>query len=358
MRANNSTDTRSLSDWLSELAPAALLPNEDGESHSQSVPSGSQLLLSVARSAMACEFEVLLNQHQYADAANKAMEALDIIDDMERLLSVYKTHSDLSILNRFGAERPTPLSYDTHRLLSLAKDAHTWTQGTFDITAGSLSDLWGFSRRDAAVPTPAEIEAALELVGGHQVTLTEESNASLAQTGVKVNPGGIGKGYALDRAAGKLVEQGIRDFMIHGGLSSILAVGHRRDGRQDGWRVSLKHPFRWEQHLGTVNLRNQALATSGSGKQFFHFRGKRYSHIIDPRTGWPAQHMMSVTVLCASAAIADILATSFFVAGAEFIEDFCRQHPQIAAIVVRQEKSGSRFEIIEYNLPENTWVRE
>ena len=366
--------------WFERLAPAAR-PEQNaaaglGESPAEisgqpSMPPSSSttgaaagtssesavdtFLLSIARPAMACEFEMLLNQHQYPQAADRAVEALDLVQQLENLHSVYKPRSELSILNRFGALRGVPISADTLTLLELAKDLHQLTGGAFDITAGSLSEAWGFSRRQGALPSQVQLAEALSKVGSQYLQIDATAcTASLARAGVQVNPGGIGKGYALDRAAQRMRAAGIEDFMMHGGRSSVVAHGDRLHAATGGgWLVSLKHPWRWEETLGTIRLRNAALGTSGSGKQFFHFGGKRYSHIIDPRSGWPAQGMLSVTVICPSGAVADALATAMFVLGAEPSRRFCAEHPSIAAILIHAE--GGKPQIEACNVTDDMW---
>ncbi len=336
----------------------------DLECESKSNPKQShpvdRLLLSISQSAMACEFEVLLNQSQYGQGAEQAMVALEVVSQLEQLLSVYKLRSELSTLNRFGSSRPVAISHDTLTVLDLAVDLYKLTAGAFDITAGSLSEAWGFSRRQGSVPSDKEIEEALDKVGSqHLATDGAAMTACLLREGVQVNPGGIGKGYALDRAIGRLIDNGIEHFMIHGGLSSVAARGDRQHSSTGGgWLVALKHPWRWEETLGTVRLRNQALGTSGSGKQFFHFGGKRYSHIIDPRSGWPAQEMMSVTVICPSGAVADALATALFVMGPELSQRFCDQHPEIAAILIYVDQRTGRQRIVTCNITDDIWRAE
>ena len=353
--------------WLQRLAPPSRAEVSAAQATNNLRPAGQsllpaipveRLLLSIARSAMACEFEVLLNQYQYANGPERALEALEIIEQLENKLSVYKTHSDLSLLNRFGAKRPVAISSDTLALLQLAQDIHRLTAGAFDLTAGSLSDAWGFSRRQGELPTPEKIASALECVGSQLVQLDEGlSQASLARDGVKTNPGGIGKGYALDRAAIYLAQAGVDDYLIHGGLSSVIARGDRQHPSVGGgWLVSLRHPLRLEQVLGTIRLHDQALGTSGSGKQFFHFGGQRYSHIIDPRTGWPAQGMLSATVICRSGAVADALATALFVMGCEKAKEFCAQHPTISAILLVADPKRGQPRIELANTSEWQWL--
>ncbi|MEZ6137583.1 MAG: FAD:protein FMN transferase [Pirellulaceae bacterium] len=355
-----------LDQWFKELAPSA--GGEPSADIEQSpLPTDSMrasstrdtLLLSIARPLMACEFEVLLNQHQYPSGADQAVAALDMIAELERLISVYQQRSELSNLNRFGGTRAVSLSEDTVRLLMLAQDLNSLTHGAFDITSGSLSEVWGFSRRQGQMPSESEILAALESVGSQYLQVDHEhATARLSRAKVQVNPGGIGKGYALDRAVGRLQNAGIHDFMIHGGLSSVVARGHRQHSATGGgWLVALKHPWRWEQTLGMIRLQDQALGTSGSGKQFFHFGGKRYSHIIDPRSGQPAQGMMSATVICPSGAVADALATALFVMGPTAAREFCEQQQLSAILIFADPKTGrQRMELC--CIPDGMWLKD
>ena len=362
----NSELNDSLNDWF-ELLSCASLARAAAElvSAPEATPpeptlvqsNRDTLLITISRQAMACEWEVLLNQHQYPLGAEEAMRALDLIEQLETLHTVFRTHSDLIAINRFAATRPVAVAHDTLVMLKLARDIHALTEGAFDITAGSLSQTWGFSRRQGRMPTEGEIAKAQQVVGTEFILLDEsQSLVALTKPGVTLNPGGIGKGYALDRAAGRLVSSGVFDFMMHGGLSSVVAHGDRRHSETGGgWLVALKHPWRWEQQIGTIRLNNQALATSGSGKQFFHYQGQRYSHIIDPRSGWPAQGMMSTTVICPSAAVADALATALFVMGPDKSRDFCQEHPSVAAVLVFNDpKSGSTV-TESHNLSEDQW---
>ncbi len=307
---------------------------------------------------MACDWEVLLNQHQYPEGAEIATQSLDLIERLESEFSVFRTHSDLSLVNRFAATRPVAVSESTWELLQIARDVYRITGGTFDITAGSLSHAWGFSRRSGRMPSDEEIKQSLAVVGSDAIELIDDSQSvRLKKSGVQLNSGGIGKGYAIDMVAGKLLRNEIADFMVHGGLSSVCAFGNRQHrDTGGGWLVGLKHPWRWEELLGTIRLNNEALGTSGSGKQFFHFEGKRYSHIIDPRTGWPAQGMMSTTVICPSAAIADALATALFVMGPEEARQFAEKYPDIGVILIYTDPKSGSARMERHNLRDDQWL--
>ena len=358
-------DASPLLKWFERLSCASLaraaqeLVTESDQQpvESERKPIRDTLVQTISRQAMACEWEVLLNQYQYPQGAELAMRSLDLVEQLEALHSVFRTHSDLIAVNRFGATRPVAVAQDTVVMLELAQEIHAITEGAFDITAGSLSQAWGFSRRAGRMPTEGEINKAKQLVGTQFIELdTLQNQVALTQAGVTINPGGIGKGYALDRAGGRLVSNGVFDFMMHGGLSSVVAQGDRHHNETGGgWLVALKHPWRWEEPLGTIRLCNQALATSGSGKQFFHFQGQRYSHIIDPRSGWPAQGMMSTTVICPSAAVADALATALFVMGPEKSQAFCETHQSVAAILVYADSKSGSTKIRTHNLDSELW---
>lgn len=348
-----------LEEWEGELGKWAIESVGDDEPSARAVnPSASTPWLdSIEQPAMACEFEVLLNHDQYPQGIEVARDALRVIHSLEDQLSVYRSTSDFSTINRFGHLRSVAAGYDVCRMLAAALDVSRETERAFDITAGTLSEVWGFSRRQGRKPADDEIAAALQTVGADLVSVDRTgSTVRLQRPGVKLNPGGIGKGYALDRVANALVEKGVRDFLIHGGRSSVAARGNRLEASAGGgWWIAVAHPLRWEEKLGRVRLRNQALGTSGAGKQFFHYQGVRYSHVIDPRTGWPAQGVLSATAICHSGTLADALATAFMVMGPEATRAFCAARPSIGAILVSTAPGSSRLEIDCINVAAEDW---
>ncbi|HLQ45044.1 MAG TPA: FAD:protein FMN transferase, partial [Planctomycetaceae bacterium] len=161
--------------------------------------------------------------------------------------------------------------------------------------------------------------------------------------------GSIGKGYALDRAAEILNEHALTEWLIQGGHSSVLVRGGHNG--LPGWPVGLRNPLLPQRRLGTILLCNQALATSGTAVQHFRFEGKRYGHIIDPRTGWPTDSMLSVTVLAPTAAEADALSTAFFVGGVEIARRYCSNHPSVAALLIPPPSGGQRLEPVNLSIP-------
>jgi FAD:protein FMN transferase len=305
-------------------------------------------LLEIGRKAMACEFHVYLN---IADRSlvEPAVAALELLEPLEAQLTVFRDDSELSRINRLAFERAMTVERRLFDLLTLALDLHRQTEGAFDITAGPISKLWGFYRRAGRVPAEDEIAAVLERVGSQHVTLDPASRTvRFARQGMEFNLGGIGKGYSLDRCVEQLQACGVNEFLMHGGQSSIIGCGSRAG--VDGWSVALRHPLRDEIRLGEIWLRGTALGTSGSAHQFFYHEGRRYSHILDPRTARPAEGLLSTTVIAPSGALADALATAFFVLGVERSLAYCEAHPEIAAILIAP---GSKSGALEIHTSEN-----
>jgi thiamine biosynthesis lipoprotein len=218
------------------------------------------------------------------------------------------------MINREAAEVPVNVEPWMFELLERSIDLWRATSGAFDITAGPLSEAWGFARREGRMPQPRESAEALSRVGSQWLQLNAETQTiHFARSGVQLNLGAIGKGAALDDASTILTDADIHDFLFHGGQSSVLARGNRAG--DEGWTVGLIHPLRPRKRIGEIRLCNRALATSGSGTQFFTHRGRRYGHILDPRTGQPADAMLSATVAAPTAAEADAISTALYVMG-------------------------------------------
>ena len=261
------------------------------------VPAGRTYLVQVGRRAMACEFDVYLNAGEHEAATEHAVDALDLVENIEDQLSVYRNRSEVSRLNQVASTRPVAVNERLFRLLRDSIQLHAETQGAFDVTSGPLIKVWGFYRREGKLPTAEALDGARECVGSEHLQLSDQdSTIFFARDGVEINLGGIGKGFALDLCESQLRGAGVSDFMIHGGNSSILAYG-KRAGSEEGWTVGIRHPLRPERRLAEITLRNKSLGTSGSGTQHFYHQGRKYGHIIDPRTGQPADGVLSTSVI-------------------------------------------------------------
>jgi thiamine biosynthesis lipoprotein len=367
--------TEALADALAG-PPTALPPPK-----SVGVQPGSHLL-SVSREAMACLFEVVFDAATYRHASDAAIAALELVAQLEDQLTVYRDTGEVAQINREAGTRPVVIEEGLFHLLERAVELSAKTSGAFDITAGRLSKVWGFYRRHGQMPPSAEVAQALSTVGSRHLQFDPSTRTiQFHQPGLELNLGAIGKGYALDRAADSLVTAGMKDFLIHGGNSSvlargsreiancklqianlqsetdILAISHPQSAIATGWSIALRHPLKPDIRLAEFTLCDQALGTSGSGTQFFHHQGKRYGHIIDPRSGWPADQVLSATVIAPTAEQADALSTAFYVLGVEPAQAYCSRHPNISGLLVKQTQAVGGIELFPINLPDDGWRR-
>ncbi len=337
---------RTLAEALASSAPA--LP---GAGQAGGVPAETYLVR-VSRRAMACQFEVLFNAGQYEDVSTKGVEALQRIAELEEQLSFFRPESELSRINRRAVEEPVEVEPGLFALIELALRLAEETDGALDITAAPLWEAWGFARRAGRVPSPEALAEARRAVGSHLVELDPtRRTVRFRRPGVKLNLGAMGKGYALDRAAEVLAVSGIGHFLFHAGQSSVLARGHRGIGGEPsgtggpGWTVGVRHPLWPQRRWAELRLRDRALGTSAPTFQSFRHQGRRYHHILDPRTGQPAQGVLAVTVVAPSATLADALSTAFFVMGPEAASAYCQSHPGIAALMVVEGNRPGQCEL-------------
>jgi len=284
---------------------------------------------------MACEFEVQFATGRDDAAMEHALAALDLVESLESQMTIYRDDSEVVRINREAAQRPVPVEARLFDLFRQAEKVYQDTGGAFDITSGPLSAVWGFSRREGRIPSKEKLAAARQLVGMQHVLLDpQQGTIAFRRKGISVNLNSIGKGYALDRMAELLTLNLMDDYLLHGGKSSVLARGNQPGNHEGGWLIGLRHPLRPTERLAEFRLRNQALSTSGSGTQFFIRGGRRYGHILDPRTGCPADKLYSATVVAPTAAEADALSTAFYVMGPEDVQQYCAKRPNVAALLV------------------------
>lgn len=344
-------------DAVSNLVPDASAASSRGQSIAGRRESETYLL-QIERTAMACEFQILLNAGQHPGAMESALDAMNLIERLEDQLSWFRDTSELTRINRTAATSPVNVERRLFQLLVEAIDLSEQTGGAFDITAAPLWKLWGFHRREGKVPSEREIQHVLTQTGSRQIRLdTDAQTIQFVRPGVEINLGAIGKGYALDRCGEHLFAAGVENFLIHGGQSSMLARGSRAGDSQGNpcWTIALRHPLKPDQRLAEIHLRDRALGTSGAGNQFFHSGGKRYGHVLDPRTGHPASTLLSATVLAPTAAQADALATAFFVMGLTASVEFCQSRPEFGALLVSAGEQAGSLEFVAVGIEEHEW---
>jgi len=322
--------------------------------------SDAEVFVRVSRRAMACYFEVCLPAAYGEKAASAALEALDVVDECEQALSYFLPDSQISRINRLAHQQPVEVDEGLFQLLQSAVKFSEETDGAFDVTAAPLWEVWGFARRAGHIPDESQIEQARSLVGRELMELdAQHQTVRFLRPAMRINLGSLGKGYALDLCAGRLHALGINHFLLHAGQSSVLAQGSPHGDESSAglgsWSVGLADPLPRNRRLGIIHLQNQALGTSSSRFQFFYYRGRRYGHIIDPRTGRPAEGVLSATALAPSAATADALATAFFVMGPTAALDYCRKHPGIGMVLVCDGEKPSQRKVITAGLAPAQW---
>lgn len=237
--------------------------------------------------------------------------AFEEIKRIEALMSLYNESSEVAALNRNGTNW-TPLSADMIYVLEKAAYYSRISNGSFDITCNPLVQLWMVKvREEQRMPTPEELEEARARVGyEHLIVDAALSRARFDQEGMSITLGGIAKGYAVDRACERLREAGIEHALVNIG-GDIRAVGDKNGA---AWEVALQNPRNKGDYITIIKLANAAVATSGDYERYFVLK-ERIHHIINPRTGRPAEECMSVTVIAAECVDADALATAVFVMG-------------------------------------------
>lgn len=267
----------------------------------------------------------------------------EIFNRLEEEMTVYRWDSAISEVSRMAGVAPVRLPEDTYRVLELAQRVANLSAGALDTTAAPLTSTWGFNGAavPVAVPSDQSIRDICALVGYRRLVLHDRS-AFLTTKGMALDLGGIAKGYAVDRAWDYCLRAGIQDFLIDFS-GNIRAAGCPWPGER--WQIGVRDPFDRTSIIGKINLPSgMALATSGSYEQFVDIAGGRFSHIVDPRTGYPAAATASVTALCPDAVTADAFSTAFFVLGLE------------AAPQLLQKVPGTELLIIPDRHPPELWL--
>jgi thiamine biosynthesis lipoprotein len=268
-----------------------------------------------------------------------AKEAFDAVDDLENRISNWIPDSQISFVNNHAAEKPTFVAPDVLQLISFSKRMYEASGGAFDVTVGPLIALWGFYKGQGHLPEETELKEALSKVGMDKVHCDPLTNTVFFdKPGMRLDFGGIGKGMALDVAVRILRENGVTAAILHGGSSSVYALG--APPGETGWTVRIRNPYNGAEWVDEVKLSNKSLSTSGSYEKFFEIGGHKYCHIFDPRTGKPVEGMLSATSIAPTGIESDALSTAFFVMGQEKTEAYCREHPGIRAIFVPVPANG------------------
>lgn len=303
---------------------------------------------------MGTEFTVAAYGRDPKFLAETVEEVFEEIDRVDAQMSNYKPESELSEINREAASRAVQVEPSLFALLQKSIKYSEDTGGAFDITVGPLMKAWGFFRGEGRVPGAETLHAVLAHVGYQHVKLDSTARTiHFDVTGIELDLGGIGKGYAVDRAVGILRENGVTAALVSSGMSSIYALG--APPNEEGWKIILRDPFDSTVPADVVYLRNFSMSTSGNYKKFFKLGGKTYSHIMNPHTGMPVENMLSTVVFVANATDSDAL-SKLYVLGPEGSRQYLAGHPDIQALFYLPADSAKKFERVllrsaSYHLP-------
>lgn len=283
-----------------------------------SIPVGAGSLERLEQSSqiMGSEFRLALYGAKLTRLSAAATAAFDEAERIDALLSNYQAESELSRVNRSASDGPVFVSAELASLLERCLDYSQKSEGAFDITVGALVRVWGFYRGKGEWPGGRAVQSALKKVG-YQDLAVEGAAVAFLKPGLELDPGAIGKGYAVDRMAAVLREYDVTAALISAGTSSIYAIGAPPDS-PEGWRVEIQDPRDTSSVAATIHLRDNSLSTSGSYEKFFIHEGKTYSHLIDPRTGQPARGLLAVSVVAADTLDSEAWTTAIFVNGLDW----------------------------------------
>ena len=279
---------------------------------------------------MGTQFRLVFYAESEETAKNLAIRAFEELDLLNLSLSDYLPDSELNLLcQKAGIRRKSPVSQDLWQVLLLSQSVSRKSKGAFDVSVGALSKLWRTAFKKRAFPDPLAIEQVLPSVNYKRIKVARGTpKVALYEAGVQLDLGGIAKGYAADKIAEILREAGYRHYLVDAG--GDLLLGEAPPGRE-GWRIATAN----QSGKSTEFLTNCAIATSGDTYQYLEWQGKRYSHIIDPRTGYGLTDQLQVTVIARTGALADALASTLSVLNEKSGKKLLKKFPGSSATFLK-----------------------
>jgi thiamine biosynthesis lipoprotein len=281
---------------------------------------------------MGSRFEITVVANDSSEAGNYIQLAVDEITRIEKLISSWDPDSQTSAINRNAGMRPVKVDRELFDLIDRSVAISNLTDGAFDITYASMDKVWRFDGSMTEMPSKEVIENSVSKVGFTNIVLNRDSSSVfLALKDMKIGFGAIGKGYAADRAKALLMKEGVVAGIIN--ASGDMNTWGKQPNGQD-WKVAITNPLDKNKAFALLPIRNGAVVTSGNYEKYVLLGGKRFTHIIDPRTGYPSTGIISATVFAPKAELADALATSVFVMGKETGLDRINQIPNVECVII------------------------
>lgn len=278
--------------------------------------------------------------------------AFEIIAEEDRLLSLQKENSDLGLINMNAGLKAVEVSEHTYRVVESALGYAEMTEGAFDPTIAPLVQLWAIGQGNTGIlPSESAIEAENALTDFSLVTMESGNSIKLEKKGMKIDLGGIAKGYIADRVKEYLLSQGVERAIINLG-GNIIVLGEKPGN--EPWKIGIQNPFDSRgSYIGVAAVKDKTVVTSGIYERFFIHEGKRYHHILDPETGYPVENeLASVTIISSVSIDADALSTSLFVLGVDKGLELVESISNAEAVFVTRDKgvvlssgAGSLFQL-------------
>lgn len=285
-----------------------------------------------AMNLMGCKFDITVLADNEGEANRYINEAVNEMRRIEDLISSWDPNSQTSEINRNAGIKAVQVDDELYNLIKRAIRISNITDGAFDISYASMDRIWKFDGNSYNMPSDQVIAKSVSKVGFKKITLDDATNSVyLQERGMKIGFGAIGKGYAADKAKALLFSRGVKGGIINAS-GDMNTWGKQVDG--EDWKIAITNPMNKKESYGMLPLTKGAVVTSGNYENYVMIGGKRYSHIIDPRTGIPTQGILSVTMFSPSAELADAMATSVFVLGVEVGLDRINQLKHLDCIIV------------------------
>ena len=280
---------------------------------------------------MGSDFEITVVAKTQLEADKQIAIAISEISRIEALISSWKPTSETSNINKNAGVSPVKVSKELFSLIQRALQISNLTDGAFDISYASMDKLWKYDGSMTQMPSKEAIKKSVAKVGYQDIIVDpQNSTVFLKNKGMKIGFGAIGKGYAADKAKKLLISNGVSGGIINAS-GDINSWGSKPSG--SSWQVAITNPLNKNKAFAMLPIKD-AVVTSGNYEKYVIFNSRRYSHIIDPRTGYPSQGIISVTVFAPKAELADALATSVFVMGVETGIDRINQLKAIECIII------------------------
>ena len=300
---------------------------------------------------MATTFTLYLYSHKADRAAEVSTEVFEEIDRIEQLLSNYRDSSELSRINRNAAAGPVTLDAEMMDFLVQAQHWSEVSDGAFDLTVGRLMKVWGFYRHQGHVPPAAELESTRADTGWQKVELNPaDRTVRFAASGVELDPGGIGKGFAVDAAVRILRADQVSAALLSAGSSTLYALG--APPHRSGWRIVVPGPLPSHATLSTITLRDESLSSADCSQKNFVADGHLYCHIMDPRTMRPVEGRVQVSIADPFATASDALSNVLFVQSPEqSLRTLARYAPQARALIVSGDATHASCFVFRWDAP-------